>query len=93
MPKFTPSKPVPGASTELPTEQGYKDIPLPASSESLLLTRRLGDDQGIEYRRKMMNEQQIHEALTKLWLELHDALSQQWPPIYVMKAQLEAQFL
>ena len=43
-PKLTPLDPVLGASTELPTKQGYKDIPLLASSESLLLTRRQGDN-------------------------------------------------
>ena len=56
LPKLTPSDLVPGASTDLPIEQGYEDIPVPTPSESLPLTRRPGDDQGIEYQRKTMNE-------------------------------------
>ena len=92
LPRLTLSYPMPGVSTELPIEQGYKDIPLPASSDSLVLIRRPGYDQGVEYKRKFMNEQQarfeqqIHKALNKLGREPHDALSQQCPPIYVMKA-------
>ena len=98
-PKFSLSDPTSGTSTDIPTEQGYEDLPLPSSLESLLLTRRPGDDKGIEYCKKLMNEhqarfeQQIHEVLTKLWPKPHDPLSQQWPPMYVMKAQLESQFL
>ena len=57
LPKLTLSNPMQGASLELPTEQGYKDIPLPSSSESLILARRPGDNQGVEYQRKLMNEQ------------------------------------
>ena len=93
-----PSDPQPGLFTDPPTKPDYEELPIPTPSEGLLLSRRPGDDTGIEYRRKQMNERQAtfekqcYEALSTLWPEPHEVTSKIWPSIMVMKAQLAAHF-
>ena len=97
-PRRGPSDPQPGLFSDLPTEPDYEELPIPTPSEGILLTRRPGDDKGIEYKRKLMNEKQAtferqcYEALSTLWLEPHEVTSKIWPSIMVMKAQLAAHF-
>ena len=92
------SDPPPSPISELPTELDYKELPTPTPSQGILLTRRPGDDKGIEYMRKLMNEKQAiykhqcYEALSTLWPEPHEVTSKIWPSIMVMKAQLAAHF-
>ena len=80
-------------------EPEYEDLPTPTPSEGVLLTRRPGDDQALEYKRKLMNEKQAaferqcYKALSTLWPEPHVETSKIWPSISVMKAQLAAHFL
>ena len=62
----------PSTFSDIPTEPDLEDLPTPTPSEGVLLTRRPGDDAGIEYRRKQLNERQAeherrsHEALSIL---------------------------
>ena len=55
-PRRDPLEPLPGLFSDIPTEPEYEEQPVPTPSEGILLTRRPGDDKGIEYRRKLMNE-------------------------------------
>ena len=57
-PRRGPSDPQPGFFSDLPTEPHYEELPIPTPSEGLLLSRRPGDDKGIEYKRKLLNEKQ-----------------------------------
>ena len=64
----------------------------------LLLTQRPGNDEGIEYWRRLMNEKLAdfermnYLVLTRLWLGMENAPLKMWPPIYVMKADIESKF-
>ena len=97
-PKKGPSDLPPSTFSDLPTEPDYEELPTPTPSEGLLLTRRPGDNKGIEYRRKQMNERQAkherrcYEALSTLWPEPYEVTSKIWPSIMIMKAQLAAHF-
>ena len=81
------------------TDRGYNptyDDPLPPMRH--LLTRRPGDDRQIEDRRRLMNESQasfvrrIKGVLRELWLGMENTPEKMWPPIYVMRLELQKQF-
>ena len=98
-PRPDPSEPLPCTFIDIPMEPEYEDQPIPTPLEGLLLTRRPGDDKGLEYKRKLMNQKQAafecqcYEALSTLWPKPHEVTSKIWPSISVMKAQLVAHFL
>ena len=77
-PRPDPLGPLRGTFSDIPTEPEYEDQPTPTLLEGLLLTRRPGDDKGIEYRRRLLNKRQAafkcqcYEALSTLWLEPHE---------------------
>ena len=71
-PRKGPSELPPSTFSDLPTEPDFEELPTPTPSKGLLLTRKPGDDKGIEYKRKQMNERKVeheqrcHEALSTL---------------------------
>ena len=92
------SDPTPSTFSDLPTKPKLEELPTPTPSERLLLTRRRGDDQGIEYRRRQLNERQAeherrcHEALSTLWPEPYEVTLKIWPSKVIMQAQLTTHF-
>ena len=81
------------------TDQGYDPIydnPLPPMHH--LLTRRPGDDRQIEDRRRLMNksqatfERRIEGVLREMWPRMENTPEKMWPPIYVMRLELQRQF-
>ena len=97
-PRKVVSDPPPSAFSDVPTEPDLEELPTPTPSEAMLLTRRPGDDAGIEYRRRQLNERQAeyerrsHEVLSILWPEPYEVASKIWPSKVIMQAQLTAHF-
>ena len=101
-PQPPPSDPTPSSTTiptPMETEQGSDYNPSDYMSVPLLLSRWPKDDKEIEHRRKLMNEKlayferRNYKVLRKLWLGMQDAPVKMWPPIYVMKADIENKFI
>ena len=97
-PRKGPLDQPPGPFSDIPTEPDYEELPTPTPSEGLLLTRKLGDDQGVEYKRRQPNERQAvhkrrcYKELSTQWPEPYEVTSKIWPSIMIMKAQLAAHF-